>query len=352
MSRRRVFKASRTFAPLIFAAPLIFTAALFLPLKNARAASSDALSEQTRAVFERCKNAVVKIEAMDDHGSLSGSGFFVDPNGTLYTCYSVGGESRDIVITAGDMKYPAKRLAADPRSGIAILKVETEKAPFLTLGKSKDLRVASMVITIGYPLDLPLTPNVGCVGGFDMRNGQRYFVTAHIRANVPAQRGEGGAPLLDMNGEAVGILVSSFDNGSGCFALPIEAAEKVRKDVMRFGEPRPGWLGIKFGAAPNEADGSDVQIEDFVDGAPAMKSGLEKGDVLLQIGSASVKRPGDVLDAAFYLTAGDDIPVTISRAGQKLTFKIQPGDHPSLPRHTAAAALSSPPPGMPLKMER
>jgi S1-C subfamily serine protease len=169
---------------------------------------------------------------------------------------------------------------------------------------------------------------------------------------VPVQRGEGGAALLNMNGEAVGILVSSFDNGSGCFALPIEAAEKVRKDIMRFGEARPGWLGIKFGAAPNEADGSAVQIEDFVDGAPAPKSGLEKGDILLQVGTSPVKTPDDVLNAAFYLTAGDEVPITISRDGQKLSFKVQPGEHPAMPRHTAAVALPSPPPGMPLKMDR
>src|SRR5207302_6132709 len=230
--------------------------------QNARAVE-DSLSEKVRAVFDRAKSAVVKIEATDEHGNLSGTGFFVDPNGVLYTCYSVGGESHNIVACNGALKYPATRLAADPHSGIAILKVEAEKVPFLPLGKSRDLAVASMVMSIGYPMDLPVAPNVGCVGGFDLKRAGRYFATSHIRANVPAQRGEGGAPLLNMNGEAVGILISSFESGSGCFALPIEAAEKVRSDFMRFGEARPGWLGIKFGATPNEADGSVVEVEDF-----------------------------------------------------------------------------------------
>jgi len=153
-----------------------------------------------------------------------------------------------------------------------------------------------------------------------------------------------------MSGEAVGILVSSFDNG--CFALPIEAAEKVRKDFMRFGEPRPGWLGIKFGVAPNEADGSAVQIENFMEGASAAKSGLEKGDILLQIGSSPVKRPDDALNAAFYLTAGDEVPLTVLRGGEKLTVKIVPTEHPLTNRGTLQAlapATNVTPAGMPLR---
>jgi len=220
------------------------------------AAGKDSLSEQTRALFERCKNAVVKIEAVDQHGRLSGTGFFVDPNGTLYTCYSVGGESRDIVVSHGDLKYPATRLVADPRSGIAILKVEAQ-TPFLPLGKSNDLGIASMVVTIGYPLDLPVTPNIGVVGGFDTKCDRGSFATMHIRANVSVQRGEGGAPLLDMDGNVTGVLVSSLDYRSGCFALPIEAAEKVRHDFMRFGEVP--WLArhqIRRGSARDGRLGS------------------------------------------------------------------------------------------------
>src|SRR5581483_525923 len=241
---------SWTRGPSVMSPRRVFSCAfLALACAHARAqGNSDALTQQVRAVFERAQSAVVKIEAEDDHGKLSGTGFFVDPTGTLYTCYSVGGESHDIIISHGNMKYPATRLAADPRSGIAILKVEA-RTPFLPAGKSKELGVASMIMTIGYPMDMPITPNFGCVGGWNIKFLDRYFATAHIRANVPVQRGEGGAPLLNMNGEAVGVLICSLENGSGAFALPIEAAEKVRSDFMRFGEVRPGWLGIKFAEA-------------------------------------------------------------------------------------------------------
>lgn len=346
MSRRRVF--DRAPARLILA---LASAVLLCGQKeNARAQTQEgeALSQSVRAVFDRSKNAVVKIEAADEHGALSGTGFFVDPNGTLYTCYSVGGESHDIVVCQGDAKYPATRLTADPRSGIAILKIEPQKnAAFLKLGKSRELGVASMVVTVGFPLNLPVTPNFGCVGGFDLKYGDRFFATSHIRANVPVQRGEGGAPLLNMRGEAVGILVSSLEGGVGCFALPIEAAEKVRQDFMRFGEARPGWLGIQFGKNDRAPDGSGVRVEDFVEDAPAAKAGLEKGDVLLQVGDTKIQSPEDVLAAAFYLTAGDEVSITVLRGDEKMTLNVQPAD--VTPRPTAALPAAG---GIPLKVSR
>jgi serine protease Do len=300
--------------------------AALLALHGGLRGATDPLSAEVQAVFERCAPAVVKIQAEDDSGPLSGTGFFIDPNGTIYTNYSVGGESRDIVISYGAARYPATRLAADPRSGLAILKVEAQKTPFLPLGKAADLTVASLVMTIGYPLDLPVTPSVGCVGGFGISYGDRYFAVSHIRANVAAQRGEGGAPLLNMNGEVVGILESSLNGGAGCFVLPIEAAEKVHGDVVRFGEARPGWLGIRF----DKSDVADDQIEvqGFVDDGPAAKSGILPGDVILQVGDRKISSLEDVLNAAFYLTAGEEVPLTISRAGQTMDVKVVPGLNP------------------------
>ncbi|MEA3188477.1 MAG: serine protease Do [Chthoniobacter sp.] len=318
--------------------------ALFFLCAAARAESdSDALTRQVRALFDRCQKAVVKVEATDEHGQISGSGFFVDPNGTLYTSYSVGGQSRDIVVSHGDTKYPATRLVADPRSGIAILKVDAQ-TPFLPAGKSKELSEASMVMTIGYPMDMAITPNFGCVGGWNMKYLGRYFFTAHIRANVPVQRGEGGAPLLNMNGEAVGVLISSLENNAGCFALPIEAAEKVRADFMRFGQVRPGWLGIKFVETTQSTADSNVQVDDFADNAPAEKSGVERGDILLRVGESKIEKVDDVLNAAFYLTAGDEVPVTVSRHGEKLDLKVTLTLHPAMATMPVASGAPLPPP--------
>jgi serine protease Do len=301
-------------------------------------AAADPLSEEVQGIFNRDAGAVVKIEAEDDSGPLSGTGFFVDPNGTIFTNYSVGGDSHNIVISFGPSRYTADRVAADPRSGLAILKLEAQnmpKTPFLPLGKASELGVASLVMTIGYPLDLPITPNIGCVAGFGISYGNRYFAVAHIRANVPAQRGEGGAPLLNMEGEVVGILESSLDGGAGCFALPIEAAEKVQSDVVRFGEVHPGWLGIRF---DNSGTPGNIEIQGFVPNSPAAKAGLQPGDLILQVGDRKVATPEDVLNAAFYLTAGEEVPLTVSRSGQTMEIKVVPGLNPLAPENEAVPA--------------
>src|SRR5690349_10550559 len=85
-------------------------------------AEPTAISREVKEVFDRCAKAVVKIEATDQHGDLSGTGFFIDPTGTLYTAYSVGGEAENIQVVYKGKKYPAHHLMGDLRSGIALLK--------------------------------------------------------------------------------------------------------------------------------------------------------------------------------------------------------------------------------------
>jgi serine protease Do len=291
----------------------------------------DAIQQEVQSIFEKCRGPVVRIEAVDNHGPLSGTGFFVSPNGTLYTSYTVGGESRDIHVTFGGTRYPAQRLIADLRSGIAILKIEAE-TPFLTPGNSRQLGVGSPIIAIGYPMELPLTPAFGTVGGFDLKHQGRYFATTHIRANIAVQRGEGGAPLLNTKGEVVGILISRLDSGSASFVLPIEAAEKVRKDFLRFHQVRPGWIGVHVKMLDEPVSGSTALVEVVIADAPGEKAGLRAGDVLLQVGAHRINSPEDVLDASFFLSANDATLLRVAREGSERELSITPIDPPDAAR--------------------
>ncbi len=289
---------------------------------------ADAIQQQIRTVFEKARDAVVHIEATDNQGELSGTGFFIEPDGILYTSYTVGGESHGIVVQRGDLRYPATRLIADARAGIAILKVDAS-TPFLTLGASRGLGVGAPVMTVGYPMDLPLTPSFGIVGGFDRKYLGRYFAMTHIRANVPVQRGEGGAPLLNLNGEVVGILISSLDQGSALFSLPIEAAEKVRRDYVRFGALRPGWIGVDVGATAPSAAASTALIRNVFEKTPGAEAGLLPGDVLLQVGGIKISVAEDVLDASYFLTAQDEVKVRVQRGDEEMTFEVTPAEPPN-----------------------
>src|SRR6184192_4185748 len=314
--------------------------------------SATSLSREVKDVFERCAKAVVKIEATDQHGELSGTGFFIDPTGTLYTAYSVGGEAENVTVEYKGKKYPARQLLADLRSGIAMLKVDLA-SPSLPIGNSEQLEIATPVVAIGYPLDLAETPSFGMIGGFDRKCFGGYFSTKHLRVNLPPQRGEGGAPLLNFNGEVVGILLYSFENNS-CYALPIEAAEKIRSDFMRFGEARHGWIGANVTEATAPVEGSRAVTKDIMKDTPAAESGMKPGDVVLQIGRTKVHEPEDILDASFFLTAGDMVPITVIRGNEKLTFNVEAASSrppllaaPSLNNRAIPLNLQSAPEGTP-----
>jgi serine protease Do len=308
---------------------LLALVALTVPVLKAQEDTAGAISREVKTIFERCGNAVVKIHAVDEHSELSGTGFFVDPAGTIYTSYSVAGEADNFTVQFGGKKYRATQLMADLRSGIALLKIDAA-TPFLPIGKSSDLGLATPVVAIGYPLDLPESPSFGMIAGFDRKYLGRYFATTHLRVNLATQRGEAGAPLLNFKGEVVGILVSSVDGGSACYALPIDAAEKIRSDYVRFGDARYGWIGVDVREADESVDGSTAEMTHIHEGTPAASSGLQPGDVLLQVGKVAVHQPEDVIDASFFITAGDSVPITVMRGNNKFTFNVEAAKPESL----------------------
>ena len=318
-------------------------------LAGAQETSTSSISREVKDVFEKSARAVVKIRGTDQHGDLSGTGFFIDPAGTLYTAYSVGGEAENLTVEIEGKKYPARVMMADLRSGIAILKADMA-TPALPIGKSEQIEVAMPVVTIGYPLDLPATPSFGMIAGFDRKFLGRYFSTTHLRVNLPTQRGEAGAPLLNFKGEVVGILVSSVDNGSACYALPIDAAEKIRNDFVRFGEARHGWIGINVAPTEKSVEGSRAEMTEIFEDTPASGSGVKAGDILLQVGKTKVHEPEDVIDASFFITAGDTVPITVVRGNEKMTFEIQADFHPAS-QHAPMAATLTPHQGIPLRLD-
>lgn len=299
--------------------------------------SPSRVSEEVTGIFAKASPAVVRITGEDEHGKLFGTGFLINPNGTIFTAYSVAGESWGLSVELGDKVYRAVRLLADARSGLAVLKILKDTSvttPFLPFGKPSELVVASPLVTIGYPLDLPVTPNVGFVAGFDRKFQGGYLSTTHLRANIPVHRGEQGSPILNLKGEVVGILVARMDDGRGTvFGLPITAARKVFLDFERFGAPRPGWIGLQL-SSPSETfnkEGTEAVVGEMPPNSPAAKAGVKEGDVLLEVGGVTFRRPSDMLDVSFFLSGGDRISVKVRRGEEVLNLQVRAVDNPHRP---------------------
>lgn len=290
---------------------------------------ADAIHEAVHGVFSSAAPSVVRVESEDELGKVAGTGFFVDATGTICTLSSVVGDGLGLSVVRGRERWPAKLLTKDPRSGIALIKVDGAGATsFLEHGNCDEVQPSSPLVVVGYPLDHEVSPSFGVVGGRDRKSQGKYFTTTHIRANIPVQRGQGGSPVLNLDGQVVGVLVSGFESGAGCFVLPIRAAEKVRRDYARFGEVRHGWAGVTIQEIPVAVRGSRMVV-DVVDPAGPAAGQFRSGDVVLQVGDIPIREPEDALDASFFLTAGDPVDVRVARGGDVLTVPFTPGEHPS-----------------------
>jgi S1-C subfamily serine protease len=299
------------------------------------------LAAQVRKVFEERRAAVVKVRAKDKLGIRFGSGFFADPTGMVYTHAAIVMNADEVTVLTGGRELPARLLVADERSGIAILKVDAS-TPSIPTGDSQKVVVATPLILIGYPEDLEASPSFGLVGGLDRKLLGQYFSTTHIRADIPVRRGQGGAPVLNLQGEAIGILVGRIDDGAACHVLPMRAVEKVRIDFARFGAVRPGWVGVEVEDVTEPVAGSTAKVGTLDPETPAAQSGLKPGDILLKVGGTPIGSSEDVIDASYFLTAGDTADIEIMRGTEKLSFPVRPTLHPLARGHEEMQATASP----------
>ena len=146
---------------------------------------------------------------------------------------------------------------------------------------------------------------------------------------------------MNLKGEAVGLLVGRMD-GAACHILPMRAAEKVRMDFIRFGELRPAYAGVIVEDAGQPSGGSTARVGELDPSSPAARSGLKAGDILLQVGTTPIATSEDVLDAAFFLTVGDNTKIDVLRNGEKISVTLKPSIHPlACPHEMQAIAPNS-----------
>lgn len=305
-------------------------AASFIPLRANDIFQS--IGEEVNALFEKSKGAVVQVQSGDGSVMLSGTGFFIDNKGTVLTSSTVIGDNTSARVLVNGVEMPARILGNDPRSGLAELQVADNDSPSLPLGESTDLKTGFAVVTIGYPLNLPVAPSEGLVSGFDVRYINQFFATTHIHASVPISPGEVGGPLLNSKGEVVGLVVPSPDDGRSIYALPVEAINKILSDFSQYGRAKHGWVGVDVReVADTNHDGRCVRVVRTVPGTPASRSGILPDDTVMRIDSREVYRPADVLDASFFSHVGGQMTVVVRRNETLLNYTFAVIERPGAP---------------------
>lgn len=321
----------------LLAASSLMASAL-APLQAAGNDFADNFTTAIQRIFQENQEAVVRVRASDPLGIRLGSGFFIDPTGLIYTHAGVVSNADNVTVAFAGRNLPARVVATDERSGVTLLKTDCI-SPFLKIGNSDNATASTPVIVIGFPEDQESNASLGMIAGHDRQHLGEYFSTTHLRANMAVSRGEGGAPVLNLNGEVIGILMAKINDSGSCHILPIRAAEKVRQDMVRYGELRHGWVGVEVEDAPQPINGTTARITALSPLTDAAAQGLRPGDMVSAIGITQISTSEDVIDASYFLTAGEEAAVEITRGGEKLRLRITPQLHPLAPNPALHAEI-------------
>jgi len=232
--------------------------------------------------------------------SSLGSGFIINKNGTIITNNHVINNAEDIVVKVGDKEYEAKVLGTDPYSDLAILKIETkEKLTPVKFGNSDKARVGDWVVAIGNPFGLGGTVTSGIISARNRDiNLTRY--DDFIQTDASINQGNSGGPLFNLEGDVIGIntaIIAPGQSGSiGIgFAIPSNAASNTISQLIKYGETKRGWLGVRIQQVTKEI--ADVEGLSNTEGAlvasvgeksPAEKAGLKAGDIILKFDNKKI----------------------------------------------------------------
>jgi len=187
-------------------------------------------------------------------------------------------------------------------------------------------------------------PSVGLLQGYNVNFGDVQLATLHLRTNIPDDGGEGGSPVLDLQGRLVGIMIWSLKDSRSSLVLPARAALRVRDDLLARGNVAYGRLGFASEQKSDAEAGVRVLVTGVDYGGPALDAGLKAGDVVRSLGGIAVNNEDDLRQAKFFLRPGQDVALGVRRGSDDLALTLHVGEvlpdpAPVLP---SAATLAKP----------
>lgn len=265
----------------------------------------------------------------------TGSGVIISTDGYIVTNNHVIDGAEDIEVSLSDnQSYKATLIGTDPSTDIALIKIDVEDLPAITLGNSDNVRVGEWVLAIGNPFNLNSTVTAGIVSAkarnINILRDQRA-IESFIQTDAAVNPGNSGGALVDLNGNLIGIntaIASPTGSYSGySFAVPVTIVRKVMEDLLQFGTVQRGFLGVIIRTVDGNlarAEGFDflkgVYVDSLMNNGAAKDAGVEKGDVIVSVNDREVNTSSQLQAAVGTLRPGDEVNLTVMRDGDEKTL--------------------------------
>ncbi|MCQ4260417.1 DegQ family serine endoprotease [Stutzerimonas stutzeri] len=268
-----------------------------------------------------------------------GSGFIISEDGYVLTNNHVVADADEIIVRLPDRsEMQAKLVGADPRSDVALLKIEGDDLPIVKIGSSEALKAGEWVVAIGSPFGFDHTVTAGVVSATGRSLPNESYVP-FIQTDVAINPGNSGGPLFNLQGEVVGINSQIFTRSGGfmglSFAIPIDVAMDVANQLREDGKVSRGWLGVVIQEVNKDLAESfglerpaGALVAQVMDGGPAAKGGLQVGDVILNVDGKSIDMSGDLPHLVGAMKPGSKAKLDVVRDGKRKTLNIEIGALP------------------------
>ncbi|MCP5048684.1 MAG: Do family serine endopeptidase [bacterium] len=313
----------------------------FAPVvKKVRAAvvkvTSETMVKRRRDDFlERFFNTPRSNRGRRERVSGTGSGFFISADGYILTNNHVVENAVKITVTdINNKEFPAKKIGADPKSDLALLKIKGKDHSFIELGDSDRVEVGEWILAIGNPLgqDLSVTSGIVSAKGRQL-SGLEVDYQNFIQTDAAINQGNSGGPMINMDGKAVGINSAILSTSGGSigigFAIPSNMARKVIGDLRREGRVIRGYVGVTIRQLP-ESDAKDldfpmggVLIEKVEAGTPADSAGLKRFDLIVEVDGKRVKNSSELRTVIANHSPGDTVRLTIYREDKRKEVNVK-----------------------------
>jgi len=263
----------------------------------------------------------------------AGSGFIIEDDGYIMTNHHVVEGADEIIVRLADRReFEAELIGSDPLSDVALLKIDAEDLPTLKLGDSEALKPGEWVVAIGSPFNFEQSVTAGIVSAKGRSTNQQQYVP-FIQTDVAINRGNSGGPLLNLDGEVVGINSWILSSGGGymglSFSIPIETANTAVTQLREHGKVSRGLLGVQVGAVTREmAEALDLDrpvgalVNDVTEGSAADKAGIQPGDVILEFNGTVVEAWSDLPPLVGSNPPGTKAVVLVSRNGKEKKYNV------------------------------